>query len=164
MRYYQRTGVGPGLTPESQKGIVMFNRTGSTISPGAVLQVDIYKTDADSTTMTPGAAGSAYRNLITPVTLVPLRTAEFMCYEGPGTLANDAEGKFTLVGLVDVDIVDGAVALVDVLAIAASTELAINPTLAGQKIVARAQATRASGGALVPCFFNGYGFVQDAIT
>jgi hypothetical protein len=169
MRYYQRAGgPGEGLFPEEQRHIPMWNRTGSILSPGHIVQVDEQKADAASTTMTPGAVGSAYANVIVPTAGTALCGGTFMVYEGPGTCADDAKGLFALVGIIDCDIEDGAVALTDVLVPQATLELdrhaALTTLTDGQKWIAKPQATRASGGALVSCFFNGYGFATSTTT
>lgn len=161
--YFQRSGLGVGVTPETQEHITMWNRTGSTLSRGAIVQIDEAKTQSESTSTSPGVDGTMYGNVIVPVTGDPLRVGTFMCYEGPSTCADNTKGLFTLVGVVDCDIEDGAVALVDVLTVQASLELDVNGTRAGQKAVAKALATRASGGVVVPCFFNGYGFASIAL-
>lgn len=162
--YYQLSGgPGTGMFPVSNNPRPLWNRTGATLSRGAIVQLDESKADAASTTMSFGVSGSAFANVITPVTGDPLRVGTFFCYVGSADLVDDAEGLFLDIGTCDCDIEDGAVALVDVLTVQATRELDVNGTRAGQKCIAKALATRASGAALVPCFFNGYGFANIAL-
>lgn len=158
-------GPGKGVHPAKQRDIPMINRTGGALSKGAVVLIDEAMEDPDgsSTNLTPGADGSGYRHVITPTAGNSLNGGTFMVYQGTeGTLADDAEGLFATLGLFDVDIETGAVDPGDVLVVKAATQLdrytAIASVVNGQKRVAKARASRASGSALVPCFFNGYGF------
>lgn len=90
-----------------------WNRTGATLTKGQVAMVDLIGTQAESTSIIPGADGSCFGNL-TPVTQASLENGFPIVVCLDDSVADNALGKFGMVGVFPVSVLDDDVSTTDI--------------------------------------------------
>lgn len=148
-------GPGRGVFPATISGIRVTAQVA--VTAGKIYQLDLDNTDAAVTTFTPGAAASAFSNIVAP-TAAGLKTGILGVAEK--TVADTEQTTLTIMGIVDAT-VDGSGATAGNTMVATTAAVLSTTVATGQKIIARAMATLAAN-ATGAVWFNGAGMFGTA--
>lgn len=133
-----------------------YNRTGSTVTKGTVLAIDVTKAATESTNLIPGSPDSGLLNLRAP-TAQDLVSGFLVVLIDP-SCADDKKARWAYRGFVDVKVQknSGNIAIGDPLVGSTSQYADADPT-AGYKFIAKAAeaVTGPSSATLAKCFFEG---------